>query len=146
MIKGMKNLILKLINYRYPASWSAYGPALLRTIVAIIFIAHGWQKIDNGVSSFAATLVKLGVPFPDFFAVLVTALEFGGGILLLLGVWTFWISNFLAINMVVAIITVHWKNGFFSQKGGYEFTLLLLVCCIVISLLGPGKPTLFSRK
>ena len=142
----MKKYIIKLINFKYPSSWTVYAPAILRTIVAIIFIAHGWQKIHVlGINGFAASLTKLGVPFPESFSIIVTALEFGGGILLLLGVWTFWISNLLAITMVVAIVTVHLKNGFFSQKGGYEYALLLLVCCIVISLLGLGKPSLKDK-
>ena len=36
----------------------------------------------------------------------------------------------------------HWKNGFFLQKGGYEYTLTLVSASLAIGLIGPGSYSL----
>jgi putative oxidoreductase len=64
--------------------------------------------------------------------------EFLGGIALILGLATRWASLLLAINMVGAIYFVHWKNGFYSNHGGYEFALSLLAACLALALSGAG--------
>ena len=40
--------------------------------------------------------------------------------------------------MVMAAKT-HWKNGFFVQKGGYEYALTLAIASLTIGLVGPGS-------
>jgi putative oxidoreductase len=40
--------------------------------------------------------------------------------------------------MLVAIATVHWKNGFFNSNGGYEFNLLIIATAIALAFTGPG--------
>ena len=39
---------------------------------------------------------------------------------------------------VVAIATVHWKNGFFNTNGGYEFNLLIVAAALALAFTGPG--------
>jgi hypothetical protein len=41
--------------------------------------------------------------------------------------------------MVTAVATVHWKNGFFSTSGGYEFNLLIYAVCVGLAATGPGR-------
>lgn len=41
--------------------------------------------------------------------------------------------------MFMAMFKSHWKNGFWLQKGGYEYTLVLLVASMAIGLIGPGS-------
>ena len=114
------------------------GIALIRVVVGIVFIAHGWQKLTvmgfDGVAGFFGTL---GVPLPGVAAVVVTLLELVGGVLLLAGLFTRWIALPLAATMVVAILTVHLPNGFTGQ-GGYEFTLVLLASLLGLALTGAG--------
>jgi len=40
--------------------------------------------------------------------------------------------------MLVAIATVHWRNGFFNSNGGYEFNLLIVAAAIALAFTGPG--------
>ena len=40
--------------------------------------------------------------------------------------------------MLVAIATVHWRNGFFNSSGGYEFNLLIVAAAIALAFTGPG--------
>lgn len=56
----------------------------------------------------------LGLPFPWLLALMATAAELVGGVFLLIGFATRWISVPLMITMLVAIFTVHWDNGWFA--------------------------------
>ncbi|MFJ8244324.1 hypothetical protein [Peribacillus asahii] len=42
----------------------------------------------------------------------------------------------IIIPMIVAIITVHRKNGLFSDKGGIEYSLVLITIALGITLTG----------
>lgn len=113
-----------------------WAPLLLRLILGIVFLYHGFPKLMD----FAGTvgLVKsIQFPLPEFFAFLLILAEVGGGLLLLAGLFTRYVSITLAFDMVVAILAVHLKNGF--GKGGFEFPLVLFVMCFVLIILGSGK-------
>lgn len=79
----------------------------------------------------------MGVPIPSVSAVLLTFVEFLGGAALLLGLVTGWAALLLAIDMLVALILVHIKNGFFLPDG-VEYPLTLLVANIALALSGSG--------
>jgi putative oxidoreductase len=70
-------------------------------------------------------------------AVVLTLVEFVGGALLVLGLFTRWAAWLLAIDMVVAILLVHLKKGFFNPQG-FEYPLTLLAANIAIAFAGPG--------
>ncbi|MEK7203957.1 MAG: DoxX family protein, partial [candidate division NC10 bacterium] len=63
---------------------------------------------------------------------------FLGGLALLLGLFTRWAAIPLAINMLVAILVVHLRGGFFVPEG-VEFTLTLLAANVALALLGSGE-------
>ncbi|USK60901.1 hypothetical protein [Peribacillus asahii] len=42
----------------------------------------------------------------------------------------------IIIPMIVAIITVHRKNGLFPDKGGIEYSLVLITIALGITLTG----------
>ena len=44
--------------------------------------------------------------------------------------------------MFMATFKTHWKNGFFAQKGGYEYALLILFVSVFFGLAGPGAYSL----
>lgn len=115
---------------------------LIRLSVAATFIVHGWQKIGNmeGTIGFFASL-GFGASLTYF----VAWAEFLGGIALALGGATRLVGALFAAIMVVAIYSVHWKNGFNTMAGGYEFQLLLLACSVGLALVGPGKLSLHKK-
>lgn len=130
----MKNLM----NCVCSAKWGSIAPLVLRLATGAIFLGHGWQKLQGGVPQTAGFLASLGFPAPELFAVLLIAAEVGGGILLILGAFTHWVSKILAIVALVALVTVHLKNGFMGP-GGFEFILLILAASISLMITGAGK-------
>jgi len=114
---------------------------LLRLIVGIVFLMHGSQKLlgafgGPGISGTVGFMGKMGIPVPLAYAAIFA--EFFGGLSLLAGFLTRLGAFGIAVNMVVAILLVHLKNGFFAPKG-FEFPLTLFVGALGIFLFGPGK-------
>lgn len=140
----------KLLQCRCSEAWQAYGPLVLRLAVGLVFLMHGWQKIQSPAGAVAGFFGSIGIPAPAFFAAVVTYVEFLGGIALILGFLSHWAAKLLAIDMLVAIFAFHWANGFFVDKGGMEFALVLFAANIAIMILGPGKwalqDTVFGGK
>ncbi len=110
--------------------------AMIRVMLALVFIYHGYSKITNieGTIGFFQTL-----GFSPFLTYVVAYGEFIGGVLMLLGTLTCFVSFFFVITMIVAILSVHLKNGFDITKGGYEYALTLLVMSLAILKAGPGS-------
>ncbi|MTI52503.1 MAG: DoxX family protein [Alcanivorax sp.] len=71
-------------------------------------------KVTAAVAWFGNPDWGLGLPFPWLLALMATATELVGGVFLLIGFATRWISVPLMITMLVAIFTVHWDNGWFA--------------------------------
>ena len=116
-----------------------WGIAILRVVVGIVFLAHGGQKLFVwGLGGVAGFFAQIGIPAPMLAAVVVTLVECLGGLALLLGLFTRWAAIPLAINMLVAILTVHLRGGFFVPEGA-EFTLTLLAANVTLALLGSGE-------
>lgn len=90
------------------------GSLALRLYLAPVFWAAGMNKVtsfDSIVDWFGNPDYGLGLPFPAVMAGLATGTEILGAILLILGLAVRWISIPLMVTMLVAIFTVHLKNG-----------------------------------
>lgn len=103
----------------------------LRITIGITFIMHGSQKVfgafgGGGISGTALFLAKIGVPMPELLAYVVAFTEFLGGIGILLGCCTRFFALLISVLMLVAIVKVHWANGFFMDKGGIEYPFIIL--------------------
>ena len=90
---------------------------LLRLYLAPIMIQAGWNKASNFagiVDWFGSADYGLGLPFPLVMALLATAAELIGGIFMLFGLFTRIVAVPLMATMVVAMTTVHAKNGWLA--------------------------------
>jgi putative oxidoreductase len=122
--------------------------AILRLVLGLVFFAHGAQKLLGwfGGFGFSGTMGYftgvMHIPAP--FAFLAIAAEFFGGLGLILGFLTRIAAFGIAVNMVVAIATVHRAFGFFmnwngDQKGeGFEYHLLVLAITAFLMIRGAG--------
>ncbi|WP_219836128.1 DoxX family protein [Paenibacillus sp. R14(2021)] len=102
-----------------------FSTFLIRTILGIIFLAHGLNKIKGMDATIHHFQMNFGLPIYLTYAV--TLIEVVGGALLVLGVFTRIASVGITIVMIGAIFTVTWEKGFIN---GYEFDLALLAMSI----------------
>jgi len=116
---------------------------LARVWVAIVIFAHGWRHVKaiQAGPGMANWFESLGLKPGPFHAWMVTLTELAVPVGLVLGLLTPLCYGGVCSLMLVAMITNHWKNGFFlsSAKEGYEYVLSLAVLSIALGTLGPGK-------
>jgi putative oxidoreductase len=109
---------------------------VLRVIVGLIFAAHGAQKLLGafGGPGLAETVKMMGpLAYP------VAIGEFFGGLGLIVGFLCRFSAASLIVIMIGAIATVHGKNGFFLDQGGFEYNLALIGLLVPILVAGPGR-------
>ena len=101
------------------------APLALRLYLVPIFWTAGSNKIDFGTflpnDGVVQWFGSLGIPFPALNAFLAGWTEVLGAIFLLFGFAVRWISIPLMATMVVAMATVHWKNGWLAIAEGAGF-------------------------
>jgi putative oxidoreductase len=119
---------------------------ILRIALAWVFIYNGAQKLFgafgglglHGTAMFFASTAHLSPG--TFFAVLSGVTEFFGGILVGVGFLGRLASLGLFFDMVIAMITVTFKNGFVSNAGsGYELNVALAAMAAAVVILGTGR-------
>lgn len=121
----------------------AYGLLLLRVVGGLTIAAHGMQKLfgwfgGGGLKGTAESFDRLGFR-PAAVMALLAGLGEGAGVLFAVGFLTPLAAFAMATVMLNAIESVHWKNGFFAGKGGYEFNLQLLAIAVAIAMTGAGR-------
>src|SRR5881628_2153427 len=120
----------------------AYGLLLLRVVFGLTLAAHGSQKIFGwfegpGPSGTAGFFRQLGFRAHVAMALLAGMAELGG-VAFALGLVTPLAAFGMAVVMLMAVATVHWKNGFWSTNGGFEFNLAILTVAVAVAATGPG--------
>jgi putative oxidoreductase len=116
----------------------------LRVVLGVIMIGHGYSKVfHGGLGQHVHRVASLGLPgwlaYPSAFT------EFFGGILIIAGVLTRFVSLLMILDMAVAIWKIHWKNGMFG-KGGYEFPLTLATIAFALIFFGAGPIAIDSIR
>jgi putative oxidoreductase len=123
---------------------------LARCGVGTVFLAHGWQKIQVGVTATGRNLDAMGAPFPTAAAVYSTFVELLGGAALILGIALPVAGTLLFLDMAGALIFVHAEHGIFLVDGGkvhngFELVLVLGLAALVFAAGGGGRITLDHR-
>ena len=116
---------------------------LMRVMLGGMIAAHGLNKFFGGgkIAGTAAWFDSMGMRPGKLNALMAATTEVGAGILLIIGLLTPLACAALVSLMVVAIITVHYKNGFFvfNPGQGIEYCLVVAVMAIALGGLGGGK-------
>ncbi len=125
-----------------------FGPAEPWSLLPIriglggIFLIHGSQKLFVfGIPGVAKYLGGLGFHPAMFWAVVLSLVEFLGGIAILVGFMTRWAVLLITIEMVIAIYRVVLRTGFFVPRG-VEFNVALIAACLTLLLAGARKPSI----
>jgi putative oxidoreductase len=132
-----------MITYPPDATTISTGLLIGRLIFGLVIAAHGAQKLFGwfggyGIAGTGGFFESLGFRPGALFATLAGLAEFGGGVLTALG-FLGPIGQALMISvMIVAAVTVHWKNGLFATANGVEVPLLNIGGALIIALAGPG--------
>jgi putative oxidoreductase len=119
------------------------GLLVLRVIVGMLFAGHGAQKLfgifgGHGLRGTAGFFENIGLRPGHVHASAAGAMEFGGGLLLALGLVTPIASAALIAVMTGAVITVHFAKGIWVSDGGYEYNLVLSAVAFALAAAGPG--------
>jgi putative oxidoreductase len=112
----------RMLDATRAADWLA--PLALRLYLAPVFWMAGMQKVghfSDTVEWFGNAEWGLGLPFPELLAFLATAAELGGALSLLLGIGLRYMTIPLMATMLVAIFSVHAKNGWLAIAEGMGF-------------------------
>ena len=111
------------------------GSLALRVALALIFVYHGYPKFAHSSGDMRQFFVMHG--FPAYFLIVAGVLEFFGGLLLVIGLFTRPAALLLAIEMGVAIWKVHSGHGILAVKD-YEFPLALCAANFALATVGAG--------
>jgi len=125
-----------------------FAVTVARLVLGVVFFAHGAQKMlgwfggygFSGTMNFFTQMMHIPAPL----AFLAICAEFFGGLGLLVGLLGRVAAFGIAVNMLVAIFTIHIHYGFFvnwfgQQKGeGFEYHLLAIALALVVMIKGSG--------
>lgn len=109
---------------------------LLRVGLGIIFVAHGYPKLFTHTRDTIAMFVHMG--FPGYFAYLAGVIEFFGGCMLIVGLFTRVAGLLLFLEMAVALVKVHQLFGNPMAVDNYQFPLALAVGSLALAAVGGG--------
>jgi putative oxidoreductase len=111
---------------------------LIRLVLAYGFFVTARMKIGN-VEGIASWFASMNYPFPLLSAYMATITEVVGVFLLALGLGSRLIVMPLIFVMLVAIVTVHWGNGFNAGDNGSEIPIYYLLMLFVLLVYGSGR-------
>jgi putative oxidoreductase len=125
----------------------SYGLLALRVILGLVMAGHGAQKLfgwfgGGGPKGTGGMFGQLRFRAPLVMALVAGVAEFGGGLLLAMGLLTPLAALAITGVMINAVATVHWRNGLWSHAGGYEYNLIILAAVVALAATGPGDYSL----
>ena len=140
---------------------AGYGLALLRVVLGIIFVMHGYLAVDVvGPGGFESYAARMGYPvaLAPYLAWYLIVAHLVGGVLLVLGLWTRVAAIVQVPIMASALFLLHFGQGFFLRGivldqaagrvmvGGAEYDLLVLAAAVTLGLTGGGVLALDGRR
>lgn len=105
---------------------------LARVVVGVVFVAHGWPKMSD-LDGTAQGFASMGIPFPQFAALLGASIEVGAGLALIIGFALPLAGILLALMMAGAYYFAHVGD---PLVGGFELLLVLGATALALGFAG----------
>lgn len=107
---------------------------IMRVVLGILFLAHGISKFQMTMAGVSGWFQSVGIP--GFLAYIVSPIELVGGILLIIGLFTRYVSILLIIVLLGAIFTVKLSAGLMGngQMAGYELDLSFILVALYLAV------------
>ena len=120
---------------------------MLRLVFGLFLSWHGVNKIRNGISGTAAWFGSIGMRWPRVQAWIAATTEIGTGFLFASGFLTPLAAAGIIATMIIAIVTVHWRVGFFIflPNGGWEYCASIAVVAAAVAWSGAGDASVDAR-
>jgi putative oxidoreductase len=126
------------------------GVFLVRLLVGWVFLSEGIQKFLFPSALGAGRFTKIGIPNPQMTAPFVGVVEMICGSLLIIGLFTFWATVPLLIDITVAIATTKlpmlMNQGFWPTMHEARTDFCMFLGLIAIMLLGSGRLSLDQKR
>lgn len=118
--------------------------ALLRAVLGVTFVLHGWNHGfgPGGLAGTTSWFDSIGLRPARVHAAVSTWLELAVGAALLLGLLVPVAAAAGIGIMTTAAVTAHRGNGFFVFKDGWEYVLVIAVALTALATLGAGALSL----
>jgi putative oxidoreductase len=118
--------------------------AILRIGAGLLFMQHGLQKLFGLFGGFGGT-PGATAPLMSLMG-LAGLLEFGGGLLLILGLFVRPVALILAVEMIVAFVQAHLPQGGAPIQNGGELALLYALVFVFLAARGAGPVSVDARQ
>ena len=124
-------------------------PLIARILIAPLFLVAGYNKL-MAVAGTAGYFAKLGFPMPEIMVWVAIAIEIGGGLLLLIGWKTRWVSWLLIAFVAIATFMAHrfWAVDaaqYANQLNAFLKNLAAIGGLLMFVAHGPGSASVDKR-
>ena len=104
------------------------GIAIIRIIIGVLLVFHGWQLFEGeDMSGFANLLLNMSIPYPEAFAYAGKLIELVGGVLLILGLFTRVVTMLLFLTFLFITFALGQGKIFTENQLPFLFALISLI-------------------
>lgn len=123
---------------------ASIGLLVIRLVIGLTFAAHGAQKLFGwfggyGLDGTAGFMESIGLKPGKPLAALAGLGEVAGGLAFAAGLLTPLAAAAIAVIMLVAIVAVTGKAGYWITANGSEYTVAIITIAVGVALVGPGR-------
>ncbi|MGC1240820.1 MAG: DoxX family membrane protein [Chryseosolibacter sp.] len=123
------------LNNQSPGIWYD-GIALVRIMVGVMLVFHGWQLFETSdMKGYADLLSNISIPFPEAMAYTGKLIELIGGLLLVLGLLTSLVTTSLFLTFIFITFVIGEGDIFTGNQLPFMFAMFSLLFFFT----GPGR-------